>query len=117
MKEITIVGKTYPLNFGFDFIREMDKRHFVENNGFKFGTGIQTATLQLSIKNPLILEDIILSATHTLNSIPSKEEIEKWAIKQAEDNKLEEVFEGFLTSLKKAPLSKAQVKQLLKSMN
>ncbi|HGA4315110.1 TPA: tail assembly chaperone [Streptococcus agalactiae] len=116
MKEITISRKNYPLNFGFDFIREMDKRFFVDNNGFKFGTGVQTAVMQLAAKNPLILEDIILSATHTEYSIPKKEDIEKWAIEQAENGKLGEVLDDFLTILKKAPLLKTQVSPILKAL-
>lgn len=116
MKTIEINKFEYELNYGFDFIREMDKRYYADNNGFTFGTGVQTAVMQLSLKNPLILEDIILSATHHLKSIPSKEVIEQWVIHQAEQDKLEEVFDSFLESLRTAPLLKAQVQPLLQAM-
>lgn len=116
MKTITIAKKDYELNYGFDFIREMDKRYHVDNNGFTFGTGVQTAVMQLSLKNPLILEDIILSATHHLKTSPSKKAIEDWVIEQAEADKLGEAFEDFLESLKTAPLLKAQVLPILQAL-
>ncbi|MEY8435099.1 tail assembly chaperone [Streptococcus hyointestinalis] len=116
MKQIDIAGKEYPLSYGFDFIRQMDERYHADNNGFTFGTGVQTAVMQLSLGNPLILEDIILSATHTLKSVPSKKNIEAWVVEQAEADKLQEVFDDFLASLKTAPLLKAQVLPILKAM-
>lgn len=103
----------YELNFGFDFIRSMDERYHIDQNGFDFGTGVQTAVMQLYLKNPIILEDIILASTHHLKSIPSKKDIEAWVIEKAEKDELEVVFDDFLENLKTAPLLRNQVKQLV----
>ena len=112
MKTIKINKEQYDLHFGIDFIREMDKRHQVDANGFPLGVGVQAAVIHLVQRNPVILEDIILSATHTLKSIPSKAEIEAWL---EEQENLEAVFEDFLTSLKNAPILKNQVNKLLEA--
>lgn len=114
MKHIEINGKKYDLYFGIDFIREMDKRYEVSGNGVKFGMGIQSAVIYLQDFNPVIIADIILSATHTLKSIPSLADIEVW-IEEQGDN-LEKVFDDFLSALKTAPMTKLKVIKMLAAM-
>ncbi|HFI0274180.1 TPA: tail assembly chaperone [Streptococcus suis] len=109
MKEITIGKKTYELHYGLDFIREMDKRYGISGNGIHFGAGIQSALYYLGTYNPVILQDIILSATHTLKSIPSKKDIEEWIFEQPN---LDAVFTDFLKSLETAPATKLQIDKL-----
>lgn len=113
MKQIEINGKKYDLHFGIDFIREMDKRYEVNGNGVSFGMGINSAVVYLKDNNPVILEDIILAATHTAKTIPSVADIEKW-LEEQED--LEKVFDDFLSALKTAPLTKSKVVKVLKAM-
>lgn len=114
MKQIEIKGKTYDLHYGIDFIREMDKRYEASGNGVKFGMGVQSAVLYLKDYNPVIIADIILSATHTLKSIPSLKDIEAW-IEEQGDN-LEKVFDDFFTALETAPLTKLKVQKLVKEL-
>lgn len=114
MKQIEINGKKYDLYFGIDFIREMDKRYEVSGNGVKFGTGIQSSVIYLQDFNPVVIVDIILSATHTLKSIPSVADIETW-IEEQGDN-LEKVFDDFLSALKNAPMTKLKVTKMLEAI-
>lgn len=113
MKQIEINGKKHDLHFGIDFIREMDKRYEVNGNGVSFGMGINSAVVYLKDNNPVILEDIILAATHTAKTIPSVADIEKW-LEEQED--LDKVFDDFLSALKTAPLTKSKVAKVLKVM-
>ncbi len=113
MKQIEINGKKHDLHFGIDFIREMDKRYEVNGNGVSFGMGINSAVVYLKDNNPVILEDIILAATHTAKTIPSVADIEKW-LEEHED--LDKVFDDFLSALKTAPLTKLKVAKVLKAM-
>lgn len=113
MKQIEINGKKYDLHFGLDFIREMDKRYEVNGGGVSFGMGINSAVVYLKDNNPVILEDIILAATHTAKTIPSVADIEKW-LEEQED--LDKVFDDFLSALKTAPLTKSKVVKVLKAM-
>lgn len=92
MKQIEINGKKHDLHFGIDFIREMDKRYEVNGNGVSFGMGINSAVVYLKDNNPVILEDIILAATHSAKTIPSVADIEKW-LEEQED--LDKVFDDF----------------------
>jgi hypothetical protein len=114
MKQIEIIGKKYDLHFGIDFIREMDKRYEVKGNGVSFGMGIQSAVLYLKDFNPVVIADIILSATHTLKTIPSLADIELW-IEEQGDN-LEKVFDDFLSALKNAPMTKLKVGKTLEEL-
>lgn len=113
MKQIEINGKKHDLHFGIDFIREMDKRYEVNGNGVSFGMGINSAVVYLKDNNPVILEDIILAATHTAKTIPSVADIEKW-LEEQED--LDKVFDDFLSALKTASLTKSKVAKVLKAM-
>lgn len=114
MKQIEINGKKYDLHFGLDFIREMDKRYEAKGDGLTFGMGVQSAVLYLKDFNPVVLADIILSATHTLKTIPSLADIEAW-IEEQGDN-LEKTFDDFLSTLKTAPMTKLKVTKTLEEM-
>lgn len=114
MKQIEINGKTYNLHFGISFIREMDKRYEVKGSGVSFGMGIQSAVIYLQDFNPVVIADIILSATHTSKASPSLSDIEAWIEEQGDD--LEKVFDDFLSTLKTAPMTKLKVGKTLAAM-
>lgn len=111
--ELEIGGKKYKLHFGIDFIREMDKRYAIEESGLKFGVGLQSAVVHLMNKNVVILEDIILSATHTLKSIPSKESIEEF-LANLED--WDGLFDDFLEKLRISPMTTRVTKPIIDEM-
>lgn len=113
MQEITIGKKTYPLHYGIDFIREMDKRHAISSGGIEFGAGMQAVLYYFEQFNPVILVDVILSATHTLKSIPSVSDIEQWL---GEQEDIEKVFADFLKALETAPLTKIQLTQMRRNI-
>lgn len=114
MKQIEINGTNYDLNFGIGFIREMDKRYEVNGNGVSFGMGIQAAVVYLQDYNPVILADIIQSATITSRVRPTIGQIEQWIEQQGDD--LEKAFDDFLSTLKTAPMTKLKVKKTLEDM-
>lgn len=110
---LNIGGKDYKLHFGIDFIREIDKRYTIDNEGVKFGAGLQFGTLHLINKSIVVLADIILSATHTLKSIPSIVDIEDFL---ANHEDLDGLFNDFLEQLRTSPLTMKTVKPLLKEI-
>lgn len=115
MKAIKIAEKEYKLHYGLDFIAEMDRRYPIEiQNGAKIGAGIQLAVVYLQQKNPVVIRDIILSATNTLNSVPSKKDIELWLEENIEN--LDGICESFLESLKDAPMTKKQVMSIVEAL-
>ncbi|NJP37924.1 tail assembly chaperone [Alkalicoccus luteus] len=113
MKEITINGKTYELNYGMEFLKRMDQRHKVENNGLSFGVGTTIAGVQLQQNNPTILQDIVECGLHNVKKDkPASDQIEETIVQmfeEAEDP--EKIFTDFLETFKKQPLLKAQMKR------
>lgn len=112
MQTITIEGKDYTLTYGFEFIRELDKRYAVSDGGVSFGFGVQHAVVDLQQKNPVILLDIIQAATITERQKPSVKGIEAYVIAEAENDKLDSLFDDFLSELRTQPLTKATVKRV-----
>lgn len=112
MNTITIDNKDYTLTYGFDFIRELDKRYSVSDGGVSFGFGVQHAVVDLQQGNPVILLDIIQAATITERQKPSVKGIEAYVVEVAEKDQLDTLFEDFLSALRTQPLTKATVKRV-----
>lgn len=112
MNTITIDKKDYTLTFGFDFIRELDKRYSISDGGVSFGFGVQHAVVDLQQKNPVILLDIIQAATITERQKPSVKAIEAYVVEEAEKGHLDSLFDDFLSALRTQPLTKATTKRV-----
>lgn len=59
MMEFVINGKEKELRFGIGFIRKLDESYKVSHEGLEFGMGLMGASMQLRMKNPTVLSDII----------------------------------------------------------
>ena len=112
MNTITIDNKDYTLIYGFDFIRELDKRYSVSDGGVSFGFGVQHAVVDLQQKNPVILLDLIQAATITEHQKPSVKGIEAYVIEEAEKDQLDSLFDDFLAELRSQPLMKATIQRV-----
>ncbi|QDI90210.1 hypothetical protein EPH95_02680 [Salicibibacter halophilus] len=108
---IEINGKGYELNFGMKFIKEMDKRHFIENNGVRFGNGINMLVVKLDQQDPLIIQDIVEAGLHQVKKDkPSTDDIEQAIEDMAEEKGLNEMTNDFLNELKKKRLLADKIK-------
>ena len=108
MMNLTINGKDYDLYFGLDFINHLDKKYFIEQNGFKLGQGLTYTVAQIELGNPSILVDLIVAATIT-GSKPKIDEVKKF-VEAQED--LEVLMEDFLSLLEKTPIIRFNLKKL-----
>lgn len=112
MTEVTIDGKDYALDFGLDFIRTLDKKYFLDRDGFTFGTGLIQARIGLLQGNPLTLQDMVIAATCTQKPTPPKPEaIELWLYEQD----MEQLAQDFLAYLKKSPATTLHIQKLEKA--
>ena len=105
---LVINGKDYELYFGLDFINHLDKKYFVEQNGFKLGQGLTYTVAQIELGNPNILVDLIIASTVTGNK-PKLEETKKYVETEAD---IEVLMNDFLQSLEKAPVTRFNMKKL-----
>lgn len=112
MTEVIIDGKNYPLIFGLDFIRTLDKIYFLDRDGLKFGAGLIQARIGLMQGNPLTLQEIVMAATCTHKPAPPRPEaIELWLYEQD----MEQLAQDFLAYLKKSPATTLMIQKLEKA--
>jgi len=105
---LTINGKDYDLYFGLDFINHLDKKYFIEQNGFKLGQGLTYTVAQIELGNPSILVDLIVAATIT-GSKPKIDEVKKYVETEAD---IEVLMDDFLSKLEKTPITRFNLKKL-----
>lgn len=105
--ELKINGTVYTFKFGIGFVRELDKKYSIDQNGLKFGFGLN-ATLPLLLSNDVvILSDILKNANATETPKISQNELDSYL--ETCDN-IEEVFDGVLTELRESNVSKLALK-------
>lgn len=116
---VTIGKKDYSLSFGFDFINELDKFHFAEINGIKYGMGLTMLLTGLADENPTALRDLIKAGLSTEPQKPTNKEVEEFIMELADQSEegLNPVFESYLEEVKKQPLLKGKVQKFLKNLN
>ena len=105
---LTINEKNYDLYFGLDFINHLDKKYFIEQNGFKLGQGLTYTVAQIELGNPSILVDLIVAATVT-GTKPKLDEVKKYVETEAD---IEVLMNDFLQALEKAPVTRFNMKKL-----
>lgn len=112
------IGKEeYQLEFGVRFLTEMDKTYQAEQNGFKFGMGLEHALIYLNMGNPLVLIEIIKAATAHEKNKPSVTDIKKAIEEYSNENDgLEGLFEKIKEELGNSPWTKTKLKKLNEEM-
>ena len=111
--QITINGKSYELNFGIYFIKQMNIKHTVESGGVTQGMGVNQAVASLVMYDPVGLAEIIQSAAWINKEKPTQLDIMNFLDKEADIKKL---CDSILKELESANATKAQVKNVLKTM-
>lgn len=105
--EIKIGNKVYPLSFGIEFLRQMDKRYEVKKDGMPLGMGLSMATMKIGYGDPVAMYDVIMSATSTLQQQPSRAAVENFLF--SDSTSLEELSANFMSAFNE---SKAITKTL-----
>ena len=110
---LTINNKECELKFGLDFINHLDKKYYIEQNGFKLGQGLTYTLAQIELGNPLILLDLIIAGTKT-GSKPKQEDIKKFIETEAD---IEVLMNDFAEALRESPMTRFTMKKLGLLMN
>lgn len=111
--QIKINDKTYDLNFGIKFVELMNQRHSISNNGVQAGAGLTQAVSVLSMYDPIGLIEIIQCACWINKEKPTQLDITKYLDTDADIKKL---CDSIFKELENANATKAQVKNVLKTM-
>lgn len=114
--ELIINNRAVELNIGVRFLRELDRKFFVEREGFKLGFGLRQIQIDLEMGNyAKILVDMIEAGTR--NSVPYKpttEDIENY-IDSVED--YDGLIDQFNQELASANATKKAWAEILEEAN
>lgn len=106
---ITIKEKEYELKFGLKFIRELDKKHTIIQNGLAFGTGLDYVIPMLFTDDIVTLSEILYAGTCTEKVRPTQNDVDVYL--ETHSN-IEELFEEVREELKKHNATKLKAKQM-----
>lgn len=111
--QVRINGKDYELNFGIRWVLLMNQKHNITQNGLSQGMGINQAVASLSQYDPIGLSEILLNATWINKERPTSADIDHYLDTDADVKKL---CDSILEEIETANATKAQVKNVLKTM-
>lgn len=112
--QIKINGKSYELNFGIRWVNLMNQKHNMNQNGLTQGMGINQAVASLMQYDPVGLSEIILNSTWINKDRPTGADIDHYLDTNAD---IKQLCDSILKEIESANATKAQVKNVLKTMN
>ena len=111
--KLKIKNKEQQLKFNIGFIRRLDEIHNVELDvlgvDMQFGVGLISANVQLAQYSPVILSDVIRAAANCSQAEADKA-IEDYA---EEHGSLDKLFKEVSVELKKSPVVKTTLKEMM----
>lgn len=106
---LKINEKEYNVHFGIQFIRELDKKNFLEEKGAKFGAGLELKATALYSYDTVALAEILYAGTCTERTRPAMNEIDRY-IENYEN--LEALFDEVISELKKGNATRLKMENL-----
>lgn len=110
--ELTIENKTYNFRFGIGFVRYLDGKSSIEQNGVQFGIGLETLIPNLLTGNTVTLSDCLFVANRTENSRVTQEQLDNYI--DNENTNIDDLFDDVLKELKKSNATKKKAEMLMK---
>ena len=108
--ELTIENKTYNFRFGIGFVRYLDGKSSIEQNGVQFG--LETLIPNLLTGNTVTLSDCLFVANRTENPRVTQEQLDNYI--DNENTDIDGLFDDVLKELKKSNATKKKAKMLMK---
>lgn len=110
--ELIIENKTYNFRFGIGFVRYLDGKSSIEQNGVQFGIGLETLIPNLLTGNTVTLSDCLFVANRTENPRVTQEQLDNYI--DNENTDIDGLFDNVLKELKKSNATKKKAKMLMK---
>ncbi|MFQ6792917.1 MAG: tail assembly chaperone [Thomasclavelia sp.] len=112
--ELTIKDKIYKFKFGIGFVRYMDGKSSINQNGVQFGVGLETLVPKLMSRDTVALSDSLYIANRTENPRITADAVDDFI--DDENTDVENLFEQVIEELKKSNATRLKVKDLLKDI-
>lgn len=110
--ELTINEKVYNFKFGIGFVRHLDGKSSINQNGVQFGIGLETLIPNLLTGNTVTLSDCLFAANMTENPRITQDQLDNYIDDEGTD--IDFLFDTVLEELKKSNATKKKVENLLK---
>nr|DAT82554.1 MAG TPA: tail assembly chaperone [Caudoviricetes sp.] len=110
--ELTIENKTYNFRFGIGFVRYLDGKSSIEQNGVQFGIGLETLIPNLLTGNTVTLSDCLFVANRTENPRVTQDQLDNYI--DNENTDIDVLFDDVLKELKKSNATKKKAEMLMK---
>ncbi|WP_461241131.1 tail assembly chaperone [Paucilactobacillus sp. N302-9] len=108
-------GKVYTEKFGIKFLRELNKKYKVEQDGMEFGVGLQGLLVELFANNVVSLIDALSLANQTEKVKFTQDQLID-AIENGEID-VEKLYDEVLSALKESNMTKMTVKNFEKNLH
>lgn len=112
--ELTIKDKVYKFVFGIGFVRHIDGKTSINQNGVIFGVGLETLLPKLMSRDVVALSDALFIANKTETPRLTAANIDDYI--DDENTDIEALFEMVVDDLKKSNATRLKVNNLLKEM-
>lgn len=106
--QVTIKEKSYNVNFGIRFIRELDKKH---SDGQQYSAALQTMVGRIYVGDTIALQEVIYTAIE--GKKPTQDDMD-YLIDSCED--IDALKDEVIEELKKSNASRLQTKTALQIM-
>lgn len=110
--ELEIGGKNYKLEFGLEFISQLDNMYTQNSNGVEFGIGVEMMATYLEMGRPTVLLSIIKAATGHLKSKPSNKDIESYLADEFNAGNGDKLFAEFKENTEQSPFLRETFKKM-----
>lgn len=112
--KLTINEKEYNFKFGIGFVNEIDKTAVVNQNGAKFGIGLEVLVAKLKTWDVLALEDALILANKTEDPKISRKELDEYIENPETD--IEQLFDELIEGLKQSNVTRNKVVKQIQEM-
>lgn len=112
--ELIINENVYNFRFGIGFVRYLDGKASVKQDGVTFGIGLETLLPNLLSKNTVTLVDCLIAANRTEKITVTQDILDKYIDDDSTD--IDQVFEDVIEELKKSNASKLKTAKILEDI-
>ena len=112
--ELEINGKVYRFKFGLGFVRYIDGKSSIEQNGMQFGVGLENLIPNLMSGSVVTLADCLFAANRTENPRATQLIIDNYL--EDEETDIDAVFDMVLDELKKSNDTKKKAVDLIEEI-
>lgn len=113
---ITIGGQDYALNFGFQFLKEIDKTKQITQNGASENAGLQFAIANLIDGDPVTLVDVIVLANRCAKEEPKiTQKVLMESIEEGQAD-IDYLYDRVLEFLKNSPVTRKKTQTILEQV-